>query len=228
MAKMSNAKFEVEKFTGKSNFALWKLKVKDLLVQQGLHKALDGETKKPATMTTTDQEDLDARALSTIQLCLADEVLFNIVEETTASGLWEKLENLYMIKSLTNRIYMKRQLYSLRMKEGSNIVEHLNVFNTLICQLTDMEVKIQEEDKAITLLCSLPKLWDHFVTSISFSSADSLKFESVVGALLSEEVRRKSSTETAASEAMVSRGRSKERGEKPRGVFQIEIEGKEV
>ena len=82
---MSNAKFEVEKFTGKSNFALWKLKVKDLLVQQGLHKALDGVTKKPATMTTSDWEDLDARALSTIRLCLANEVLFNIVEETTAS-----------------------------------------------------------------------------------------------------------------------------------------------
>ena len=110
MAKMSNARFEVEKFTGKSNFALWKLKVKDLLVQQGLHKVLDGATKKPATMTTSDWEDLDARALSTIRLCLADEVLFNIVEETMASGLWEKLENLYMKKSLTNRIYLKRQL----------------------------------------------------------------------------------------------------------------------
>ena len=80
-----------------------------------------------------------------------------------------------------------------------------------------MEVKIQEEDKAITLLCSLPESWDHFVTSINFSSANSLKFESVVGALLSEEVRRKSSIETAAPESMVARGRSKERGEKPRG-----------
>ena len=84
---MSNAKFEVEKFTGKSNFSLWKLKVEDFLVQQGLQKALDGVTKKPATMTTSDWEDLDSRALGTIRLCLADEVLFNIVEECTASGL---------------------------------------------------------------------------------------------------------------------------------------------
>eukprot|EP00253_Pinus_taeda_P012974 PITA_12974 len=223
---MSNAKFEVEKFTGKSYFALWKLKVKDLLLQQGLHKALDGAIKKPDTMITSDWEDLDARALSTIRLCLADEVLFNIVEETTVSGLWEKLENLYMTKSLTNRIYLKRQLYNLRMKEGSNVAERLNFFNTLTCQLTDMEVKIQEEDKVITLLCSLPESWDHFVTSISFSSADSLKFESVVGALLSEEVRRKTNTETAASEAMVARGRSKERGEKPRGTSRSKSKGK--
>ena len=71
MAKMSNAKFEVEKFTGKSNFSLWKVKAKDLRVQQGLHKALDGVTKKPTTMTTSNWEDMDARALSTIRLCLA-------------------------------------------------------------------------------------------------------------------------------------------------------------
>ena len=73
---------------------------------------------------------------------------------------------------------------------------------------------MQEEYKAITLLCSLPESWDHFITSISLSIANSLKFESVVGALLSEEVRRKSSIETFAPKSMVARGRSKERGRK--------------
>ena len=50
MTKMTNAKFEVAKFTEKNNFALWKLKVRDLLVQQGLHKALYGVNKKPKSM----------------------------------------------------------------------------------------------------------------------------------------------------------------------------------
>ena len=227
MAKMMNAKFKVEKFTGHNNVVLWKLKVRDLLVQQRLHKALDGANKKPTSMTDSDWEDLNAQALSTIKLCLADEVLFNIVEENTAAGLWEKLEKLYMTKSLTNRIYLKRQLYSVRMKEGTKVAKHLNVFNTLICQLSYREVKIQEEDKAITLLCSLPKSWDHFVTSISLSIANSLKFESIVGALLSEEVRRKPSTETTAPKAIIARGQSKERG-KNKGVFQIKIIGKEM
>ena len=106
------------------------------------------------------------------------------------------------------------------MKEGMKIADHLNVFNTLIFQLSDMEVKMQEEDKVITLLCSMPESWDHFITSISLSTADSLKFESVVDALLSEEVRKKSSIETSTPEAMVARVRSKERGEKAR-VFSI-------
>ena len=60
MAKMTNAKFEVDKFAGKNNFALWKLKVRDLLVQQGLHKTLDEVKKKLASMTDLDWEDLDA------------------------------------------------------------------------------------------------------------------------------------------------------------------------
>ena len=54
MAKMTNTKFEVDKFTGKNNFSLWKLKVRDLLVQQGLHKALDEVNKKTASMTSSD------------------------------------------------------------------------------------------------------------------------------------------------------------------------------
>lgn len=60
MAKMMNAKFEVEKSIGKNNFSLWKLKVRDLLVQQWLHKALDEANKKPASMTDSDWEYLDA------------------------------------------------------------------------------------------------------------------------------------------------------------------------
>lgn len=75
------------------------------------------------------------------------------------------------------------------MKEGTKIVEHLNVFNTLICQLLDIEVKFQEEDKSITLLCSLLASWDLFITSISLSTTEFLEFDSVLGALLAEEVQ---------------------------------------
>ena len=117
MAKMSSSKFEIEKFSGKNNFELWKLKMRDVLVQQGLHKALDGKRKRPITMSNYDWEALDARALNTIRLCLADDVLFNIVVEKSAASLWNRLENLYMTKSVTNRIYLKRQLYGMKMKE---------------------------------------------------------------------------------------------------------------
>ena len=124
-----------------------------------------------------------------------------------------------MTKSLTNIIYLKRQLYSLRRKEGTKVTELLNVFNTLICKLSDMEVKIQEEDIGITLLCSLHESWDHFVTSINLSTANSLKFKSIVVALLSEEVQRKSSTETTAPKAMIARDGQRREEKKQGGLL---------
>ena len=33
---MGNAKFDLEKFTGKNDFGLWRVKMRALLVQQGL------------------------------------------------------------------------------------------------------------------------------------------------------------------------------------------------
>jgi hypothetical protein len=89
-------------------------------------------------------------------LCLSDDVLFNIVVEKKTTSLWTKLERLYMMKCLTN-IFLKIQLYILRMKEGMKITDHLNDFNTLLVQLTSMGVKFESEDKVITLLCSLPE-----------------------------------------------------------------------
>ena len=66
-------------------------------------------------MTNDQWEDSDAKALSTIRLCLVDDVLFNIIGETSSTTLWNKLESLYMTKSVTNIIYLKQQLYGMRM-----------------------------------------------------------------------------------------------------------------
>jgi hypothetical protein len=83
MAKMQSLKFEVEKFSGKNNFKLWKLKIHDLLVQQGMVKVFLGKTKQPTSITDDDRDEMDVRALSAIRLCLVDDVLFNIVSEKT-------------------------------------------------------------------------------------------------------------------------------------------------
>ena len=101
----------------------------------------------------------------------------------------------------------------MRMKEGAEITDHLNVFNTLICQLTNMEVNFKEKDKVVMLLCSLLDSWDDMVTTVWFNRTNVIDYDTVVGVMLSKEMRRKSSQETSTSEAMVARGRSKERGE---------------
>ncbi|KAH9301279.1 hypothetical protein KI387_012862 [Taxus chinensis] len=174
MVKVSSAKFEVEKFNGKKNFELWKLKARDVLVQQGLHKALDGKAKKHVGMDDDDWEELDTKALSAIWLCLADEVLFNIAGEKTVAGLWTKLKSLYMTKSVTNRILPEEAV-----------------------------VYIADER----------------------STSDDLDYDSVVGAFLAKEMRRKSTRDNSTPEAMFARGISKERGQNSRGTSRSKSQG---
>ena len=95
-------KYEIEFFNGKNDFSLWRVKIRAVLVQQGLLKALNGKQALPESMSDEDKDDLLERAHSAIQLSLSDEVLREVAEETSAASLWLRLESLYMTKSLTN------------------------------------------------------------------------------------------------------------------------------
>ena len=77
-------------------------------------------------------EEMDEKTASVIHLNLGDEVIHNILEAKTAEKIWKKLEGLYMRKNLTNNLYVKKQVYSLQMKDDLDLLEHLNAFNMLI------------------------------------------------------------------------------------------------
>ena len=111
-------------------------------------------------------------AKATIILCLSDEVLYNVINEKTTADFWCRLENLYMTKSFLNKLFMKKQLYSLWMKEGMPILQHLNIFNRILSNLLALEVNLKE-DKAFPLLSSLPSSYDHLATTIMYDKETS-------------------------------------------------------
>ena len=75
----SSVKFDVMKFDGSRNFRLWYRRVNDLLVQQGMVKALYGT--KLEGMANIDWKELEAKAVATSQLCLRDDVMYHIIDE---------------------------------------------------------------------------------------------------------------------------------------------------
>jgi hypothetical protein len=74
------------------------------------------------------------------------------------------------------------------MRDGDSVIKHLNAFNIVVSQLVSVEIKISDEDKCISLLFSLPDLWDSLVVAID-SNTTSLNFDEVASSLLSEEMR---------------------------------------
>ena len=71
-----------------------------LLVHQGLAKALNGRDALLGTMFDANKYNIMEKAHSAILVCLGDEVLREVSKETTAVGLWLKLETLYMKNKL--------------------------------------------------------------------------------------------------------------------------------
>ena len=109
-------------------------------------------------------------------MCLTDKVLCNVIYEKTTSSLWAKLESLYTSKNLSNRLYLKKQLFGLHMKKVASIHDHLSVFHKLVSDLLCVNEILKEDDKALLLLNSLPSSYEHLVTTIIYGK-DTLKFE---------------------------------------------------
>ena len=65
-----------------------------------------------------------------------------------------------MTKSLSNKMYLKKQLNGLRMNEGTAVLEHLNFFNKVINELLPIDAKIDKEHKVLILLSSLSESYD--------------------------------------------------------------------
>jgi hypothetical protein len=184
----NNSRMEIKKFNGQ-HFELWKLKIEDLLVDQEQWTTIYPGTMS-ARMLTKEWEKLERRERSTIRIFLVDSMLLNVLGEYSTKKLWYKLGSLYESKSLVNKLFLRNKLYILRMSNGSSMIDHLNVFNTIIRQLSSMDIKITEEKNSISLLCSFPESWDRLVVAIG-SNTNTLELEGVVASLLSEEMRRK-------------------------------------
>ena len=45
--------------------------------------------------------------VAVIKLCLADEVMYHVMDDESPARIWLKLESRYMSKSLTNKLYLK-------------------------------------------------------------------------------------------------------------------------
>ena len=103
-----------------------------VLVQQGLEKMLKGRDALPAALKDEGKDEKLEKAHGQIVLSLSNEVLREVAEETTPDELWNKLEARYMTKSLTNQLYMKKKIYTLRMHEGTSIKDHIDEFNKVV------------------------------------------------------------------------------------------------
>jgi hypothetical protein len=97
------------------------------------------------TMKDEEWEVLDRKALGTIWLILAVSVAFNISKEKTMKELMDTLDKLYEKPLASNKVFLMKILFNMKMSEGGSIADHLNEFNTVTNQLSFVKVDFDDE-----------------------------------------------------------------------------------
>ena len=100
------------------------------------------------------------------------------------------------------------------MKRGISIDEHINNFTKFLTDLVNVDMKIEEEDKTLILLNSLPEEeYEAFILTL-INGKQTLNYSDVSDDLVNYEVRRKdkqSSSNGISAEALMVRGRGSNR-----------------
>ena len=131
-----------------------------------------------------------------------------------------------MTKSLANKLRLKERLYTIRMAEGTSIQSHLNEFNSIIIDLENLDVKIEDGDKVVLLIVSLPPSYKHFKEIMLYGSSDSISFKDVKSHLLSKENFDLEVNNDDKAEGLNIRGRFHEKGNTHKKKFRSKSRGR--
>ena len=155
------------------------------------------------------------KAFSTLILNLTDKVLREVSKEDTSAGIWSKLESLYMVKSLANRLHLKQKLLTFKIANGKSVLEQLEEFGKCLDDLENIDEEINDEDKALMFLNSLPPSYEHFKDAMLLGRDSKISYEEVYSVLKLKEVQKTNSkTPDVLAESLNVKAEFKKNGKK--------------
>nr|GEU66536.1 retrovirus-related Pol polyprotein from transposon TNT 1-94 [Tanacetum cinerariifolium] len=98
------------------------------------------------------------------------------------------------------------------MEAGTKLGNHIDEFNKLILDLANIDIEIEDEDRALVLLTSLSPSYENFVETLLYGR-ESLTMEDVLATLNSRELKKRTEgTKEETSDGLYVRGRSDRSG----------------
>nr|XP_040249189.1 uncharacterized protein LOC120966742 [Aegilops tauschii subsp. strangulata] len=197
-----------------SNYSLWKPMMEDILYCKDLYEPI-GKDKIPTGVTEEEWRVLHRKAIGMIRLYINQNIFHHVANDTNAYEMWQKLESMYERKTSMNKASVIKRLAKLEYRDGTSVIEHMNVFQCHINQLSPLKINFEDEVQALLLLSSMPDSWNTLVVSLSNSAPDGkMTLEMVKNSMLNEEARKKEKGDASSSDAYVAEthGKNENRG----------------
>ena len=97
---------------GEENYAVWKIKMMDILTDQGYFDHVDGSSTLPNdTAAQIVWKKKDHQALSSIRLCVGDKMLVYIASAETAKAAWDTLRETLEQQGPLGIVLVRRKLF---------------------------------------------------------------------------------------------------------------------
>ena len=99
-------------------------------------------------------------------LAVEPALLYLIGDPKDPGEVWKKLESQFQKKSWANKLALRRKLHSLRLRDGESVQEHIKAMIELFNELSIVGENVEEEDRVVHLLASLPDSYSTLVTAL--------------------------------------------------------------
>lgn len=186
-------RYGVKPFTG-MEFSNWKFRLNAILEENECPVDILNDP------SVKNYKKRNAMAKNIIIQCLGNNQLEMIKDCESASDMMEKLCEKYEKKSLSEKLYLKRKLMSMKFNEKESLESFLLSFEENVRALNNSDSIMEESEKICNLLLTLPKSYEFIVASIeTMVSKSEISYDFVRNRLLDEEVKRKSSLESKTS-----------------------------
>ena len=179
--------------TGQSNYNAWRFRIIRILKEKDLLSAIEDSEG-------TVSSSKDDQAFTIITLNIKDSQIPYIQDATTTRQAWTALKEVHQGIGMNRRMVLMQRLWSLRMSEGEDMAQHLNLFRELANQLRSLsgDGKGIDDTELVTILTlSLPPSYEPLVMALQ-SRSDTITFDLMAGRLLQESGRRQISQTTTA------------------------------
>ena len=165
------------------------------LIKDGLWGIVNKTDTDPGEAEAAEQRKFLARrdqALAVIVSSVEPSLLYLIGSNPeNPVEVWKKIQDHFQKKTWANKLQLRRKLYSLQLKEGELVQEHIRKMTEIFKELSVVEDPVSEKDKVVHLLSSLPDCFRVLVTALETNSETIPKMDVVAERLLHEEQKLK-------------------------------------